>query len=648
MSNTVFKVMVALDTDKVKIKKYEPDNIYNEGTVVEKSEFLKVMDSIKNTGFLPIANKKIRFIDDRWDFKGSLTYVTNESPKFNFTRAPLLYKDIIKYYIFLKIVEGNDKLSTISGYYDKVRGFSQYLVDKQVPIYDITPEFVDSFFDKIKERNVSIFTIQKNIYAVKDFLSHFSEYNPDFKFEPFKRSILFKDYSKELMAAREDGKTSNIPEDFYNKFIQGLLDVIKTERDVVGNNYLGNSSITIACILLLASQIGIRTGEIFQLRTNGIKTIGFKGLDGKQMKGTILNYESWKAAEFDGEVIWCKTVLNEMGQYAFNTLLDIYKEKRKKLNTNFLVMTEKTSELPFSQSTFGGMYMKFLVKFADRLGCINLEDSYKDTLSHITIGDLLKQDLLKKSKSDGRNVEDVIFYPTITQFRVHTISSLINKNVPLPYIKEMMSHLYAETTAGYCRLMEDREKPEEITALYKDIITNDIKIIGPFGKEYNKKIDEFLENYDGSNTHRDFNEIIGKVTEGLPTRIKELGVCIKPTFSRDCSKDSNVDEFYCAYGVCQYIHHTFFMVSKTYEKYGMLLQSYENNLEKGFKMQAQKEKHLVKEIVKNMLIPELDELKLEVDKHGSENIISRYPSLNMIVCNYDEICKEVFKWKEIN
>ena len=45
-----------------------------------------------------------------------------------------------------------------------------------------------------------------------------------------------------------------------------------------------------------------------------------------------------------------------------------------------------------------------------------------------------------------------------------------------------------------------------------------------------------------------------------------------------------------------------------------------------------------------MLIPELDELKKEIDNKGAEYLISRYPQLNFIINNYSDIYTEVTKW----
>src|SRR5665648_595066 len=479
MSKTVFKVMVKIDTSKIKIKKYDDENLYNETTVVTKSEYLELMDLVKKTGFLPVRGVKIRFSDDTWDFTEAMFSTQYNQTKFHFSNAPPIYKDILKHYIFLKIVQCDVKLVTIDGRYDSVRRFAEYLFDSSVPIFSITPGFINMFFEQLqREKGLSIQTIKINVDVIKDFLLYFSEYNPDFSMEPFKSSILYKNFSKEIKASKEEGKTPNIPEDFYNGFIQGLISITKTERGVIGPYYNGNTMVMVACVLIIASQIGLRTGELIFLKANQLMTKSFIDAQGNKVKGCILNYETWKGAEFDGEVIWGNTVLNEMGQYAFNLLLDIFKEKRINIPKNFLVMTDSNNVLPLADTTFSRMYKQLLAKFADRLGCINLGDEYKDTLSYFNIGEDLKKKNISQLVAKGRDDSDEIFYPTITQFRVHTISSLIDKDVPLQYIKEMMSHLYAETTAGYTRLMEAREKPEEITAMYEDIAANNIKIIG--------------------------------------------------------------------------------------------------------------------------------------------------------------------------
>ena len=49
-------------------------------------------------------------------------------------------------------------------------------------------------------------------------------------------------------------------------------------------------------------------------------------------------------------------------------------------------------------------------------------------------------------------------------------------------------------------------------------------------------------------------------------------------------------------------------------------------------------------IVENSLLPELNMLGEEIEKHGAEEILEKYPQLTYIIKHYSEIKEEVSKW----
>ena len=52
----------------------------------------------------------------------------------------------------------------------------------------------------------------------------------------------------------------------------------------------------------------------------------------------------------------------------------------------------------------------------------------------------------------------------------------------------------------------------------------------------------------------------------------------------------------------------------------------------------------LKDLSKNILLPQLDELAAEVRRKGEESIIEKYPSMEMIIRNEDAIRNEVKEW----
>lgn len=86
------------------------------------------------------------------------------------------------------------------------------------------------------------------------------------------------------------------------------------------------------------------------------------------------------------------------------------------------------------------------------------------------------------------------------------------------------------------------------------------------------------------------------------------------------------------------------MADITYDRYLTLKKTYTYNKNNNFLRQSEKEYFKLINIIKDMLIPELDELKKEIDNKGAEYLISRYPQLNFIINNYSDIYTEVTKW----
>ena len=63
-------------------------------------------------------------------------------------------------------------------------------------------------------------------------------------------------------------------------------------------------------------------------------------------------------------------------------------------------------------------------------------------------------------------------------------------------------------------------------------------------------------------------------------------------------------------------------------------------------MQATSTKRIIQNSTYNKLLPEMDELKNELNKKGRDVLLERHPSLIEIIDNYNEIQKELIKWKQ--
>lgn len=86
------------------------------------------------------------------------------------------------------------------------------------------------------------------------------------------------------------------------------------------------------------------------------------------------------------------------------------------------------------------------------------------------------------------------------------------------------------------------------------------------------------------------------------------------------------------------------MIDVSYTNFKTLQKSYETNLKNGYERAADKELQKLKSIVRNRLIPELNELKREIDKKGFDAVVQQYPSIMEIAANTNSIEEEIEIW----
>lgn len=283
----------------------------------------------------------------------------------------------------------------------------------------------------------------------------------------------------------------------------------------------------------------------------------------------------------------------------------------------------------------------FSLKYYTKLNCINVNSKFKDLHGNISLKSLIVNNKKTMKKYPNLKETDVLSYPVTHQFRVNVCTELYHKDVPLQYINQYMAHLSSDMQDYYVRPKKSyQENVIYSKEVLKDIITGESKLLGKNTESLNLKIKEFIEK-GKFNIAKDLDEIIDNLIKKIPIREKLGGICIKSSMLRDCSKDSKTDEFYCSYGICPNHFHLFYMADITFERYLSLKKTYSYNKDNGFFRQSEKEKYKLINLIKEMLLPELDELKIEINKKGKNQIISKYKKLTYIINNYDDIYKAV-------
>ena len=593
------------------------------------------IEQIKIINKLPFNKGEMLYSDDVWDFsKYSKLNIVASDLRFYFDKGVDDFKDDLKNYALFKVIENKDKIQTIKGKLGHIIRFLKYANLKGYSyVEDIDYNIVDDFLKKLDKEKKSYSSITKYIYSIKNFYEFYSSNFKDIITSDL-RKVLKVD-PKLMSAVQAMNKTPDIPQGYYNKFVSSIIKIIDDET---APYYIRGA----ACIYLILSQTGLRISEVLALEIGMIKeTSIFNG-----EKAYFLEYKTWKREKGNNSYSIEKTYINELSKKGYDKLIEIYSDKRSKMNLPYIFlggdMMKKTSQFPVKSNSFEAFQERLFI-YLDNNGYVETVNQDKEKYPNLSRKKV--DDWLINSSSKYDKV-DTITYPTTHQFRVHVCTELYNAGVPLQYIQKFMAHLADEMKGYYVRTTPSNPQ-EDIEFAYKtleNIITGDTKLLGGTG-DLSLKIQEFIEknNY---NIAKDTKTIVQELAKKIPIRQKSGGVCIKSSI-RECGTDYSTDEFYCSYGVCPNIFHFYYMADFSYKMAKECEEAFLYNKKSGFLKQAQKELNKLQRRVKDKLIPELDELKIVINKKGSDAVISEYPILLEIILNLDSIYEESEKWLKL-
>jgi integrase len=620
------------DTVEYISEEFVPDSIENIGN------FKDICERIKEIDVLPIKNLNIQFSSDLWDFPSMIRdeYQSRKQLRFNFSNVHHKYKDLIKFYIYDTVTRGKMRIQTATGYLKHIRIFVNYLGDNYIfslEIIDIS--VIKNFLKYLKDLGRAESTISGYITSIKDLFQFYGR-----RMTNKNLSDIFKELNSYLstlnygVKTSEEDRTPDIPNSYFNIFLSEAIKIMDSE--VLNINQRGY-----ACMIVLLSQTGLRVSQVTCLKANAIRKISI--LDNTKI-AYFMEFIVPKRRSGNNSYHKSETILNDLGYRAYTTLVDIYKDHRAKLNTDYLFCPTTITKAPISDNAFSKNFVDFCFENGRKLGCVNVSDKYPE-LSSYTVKEYRRLNPKKrKSIFEGYKDGDTISYPTTHQFRVHLCTELYFKNIPLSIIQHYMSHLSEEMADYYVRRPEYSAKEEEYAnSVLKVIVEEGVTPLGANSNALISKIDEFIEKGE-FNVSRDIDTIISQLKRRMPIKEKLGGICIKSGPKRDCSKDAMTDEFYCAYGVCPNHFHLYTMADITYTRCKAILKTMEHNKSNGFTRQSQKEKNKLIHVTKHSFLPELEQLNNELTNRGSEWIKENHPNLKYIVDNYDLVIKEANSW----
>lgn len=596
----------------------------------------RIVETLKRVNKLPFEEVDINFNDDFWDFSNVIEFKTSTNYSFYFDKLNF-YKDIAKVFVFDEILKSNSKIRTISCDFMFVRKFLIHLESLGYSIYHSVPKnvFVD-YFDDYKKK-VKYNTYESNKSKIKYFTNYYEKYINKMN-DPSIIKFLKKTNRSKIKSLINANKTPEVPVEYFSIFLDGCKKIMRDEK-------ADKEDRKVAAALIMFSQIGFRTSEFLSLKVDSIKTS--YSPEGKDPL-YYLDFYTTKSVSGDNGYEIAHTFLNELSYEAYQTLVDLCRRRRDELGIDTLFVTKFQKGNVYSVPSFTGKYNMFLLRNWKTLNNLNINDTYED-LSSFQIRDILKVDKdgrynfsLDSENLKSLKLDDYISYPTITQFRVSVCTNLARHKVPIKYIKDHMNHLTEDMTDYYVRPAKDLEKDYSET-IYTSIYKEGAKLLGNNADVFVEKINDFIEE-NNLNIHENFEQAIEIISDNFPLRSKVGGMCIRCGEVIPCASNNSTDEIYCAFGMCGNHCHMYFMADISYEEYLKQIKVINYNEEKGHLKACQKETNKLNYFIKNTLLPELENLKVQIDKHGENYVINQHPQLVDIVNDYAEIMKDVETW----
>lgn len=607
-------------------------NVYTE---IHKYSDSSIVSKFKEIRYIPLSGGNLDYESDYWDFS-KYTVVTTRCARFNFGFCAEIFRDDLKDFVLLRILSSNIKVTSLSDEFMRVRSFLNYLAETGLyRIEGIDNRDVENFLSLQK---VSAMTFLKYQKAIKIFLQLYdAEYGTELLTPEVQELCKRMEHSK-LQAMIIAARRKSIPDDFYNKLLSRLIQIMHDENESDYNRGL-------AAMLVIDSQTGLRASELSLLEADTVEEIDIEGETAK-----MIHYKIVKTARGCTGTIDEITYINDISYEAYKVALKVFSENRLKRNSTYLCCPDRAA-LPLETS----IYIKFLkrvcVKYHEEIGTTNAE------LKGILSGEITKEVAVRtydsqywgfKELLSSFSDEQVFYYPLVHQFRNTVVVGLLRRGIKLEFVRRYMGHLSEEMTAAYAESY-DTDMQENLAvseSTLSTIISGEAKLLGPSASRLMAGINAWIDSHQ-LNVATDMDEIIEGLEKLVPIRAKRGGVCIKGSkLTNACSVDAQTDEFMCAVGLCSNICHFYFNADESYADYKEAMATYTFNKENGFTRQAEKEYTKATHILRNRLGPEIVELVKEINQIGTQEVLKRHPNLEDVLNNIEEIKEAVDGYTE--
>ncbi|MGI2775329.1 tyrosine-type recombinase/integrase [Bacillus cytotoxicus] len=584
----------------------------------------------------------INFADNVWVFPEFKRFTGEDSHyEYDFSTLDTTYKNYAKYVVLRELFTKHNRFTTVKPKFVIIKDFISHLSEKHM----FYPNLIDApFLKEFLSKTPSERNLQRKKQAIKLFLSEIELRVPNVNFSECYQYLRDID-NRKIKVEREQGKHKFVPVHIHDKIISTAIQDLR-------NEYLSLTQRAAACMIVLLAETGMRIGEFRILEVEQLEQISVVG---ESTSFHYLNFKTYKTVK-ETNFKWTRSFITENAQIAYETLVELYKEKR---TTKYLFVNDK-----------GTMASKTLLRirlvqfFYRNRNTFQFDKVIDHEVNQFSVTRKRNFKALKSIPDD--EIDTDIYYVTFHQYRVVLATILYNKGYHLDFIRQHMNHLTEEMTKHYIRL-------EEIEKLEVNAVETLMKRSSKDGSSLNTDINEssdkhlteeiqsekYQEIYDQINKFlkksklnifKDIKEIVSKLSRtDNPIADMELGICAK-SFNKLCERNQYISSINDAYYLGVQIHslddlpHSI----KRFEEKTSIISYNEHLYKKNQKYRNEFERELkgIKKYIERKLNPELQLLKDEISAIGFEEVHSKYPALEEVIKNIKDVEKDVQKWNE--
>ena len=576
--------------------------------------------------------KRVKFLDDTWDFSYIFQPEINFTQQFSFTSIKSHeYKLLLKRFTLQELVIKKNRTSTVWYQFYHIRRFLIYLeeqnlkeiteldssdLEKYLNILNYTNHYSKDKLRQSLKKFFSLFSdlnLNQNVKGIQTYLENYSSWNRD------------KKYIKR-------GATPTIPRLLQDKMIECAL------RDLVDTNRSNYNRIGAGLVIILFFT-GMRNRELRLLEANQLEEISiFEDTE----SAYILNFKTFKTIKY-GEFLWTKAKAFPELVKAYQVIENLTRKRRDEFKSNYLFLTDRGNI--FGKSKVSLTIDNFFHRYQEEIGFLNLSSEEKQLVRKkiFTIGHYGSYGYEK----EGANINDSFYSISPHQFRVAFANNLKDK-VTLEWIQEHMNHMSSDMTKYYFR--DDYEIRETLlyksnkdgsqldTAMQEDL--DDVEMVAACDtineflseKKLNifKDLDEILDTFSNNPLNESLIGLCSKAVIYICERQDKLNIIENwyynaPSLTSIDSIDFTIKRFF---EKCKIVDHNLRLTNKN----KMYLRNYEVEYES------------LKRFYKNRMKPEIDFLIEELGHKSPEIIIEDFPNLESIIINLQEHIKEINHW----